>query len=227
MSHDTYNNEQGTASAIKKKRLISAIALGVIVVVGGGVAYVTLFSSPERTPHVPVIPLIESTPLSSPSIMEQIQDKTPPIVTLIQQPMNAEAAQILAYSQQLQTQEVRKLALTAQQQADTVSETLNNDTPSLTAFTSPTVNDAMIPTAMAISISEQLTIKSIMSVGKRREAMIGFGDEMIPVKKGTHFQGVVVLAITDNSITFNENGKKVTRYVATARSIPTMVKDAQ
>ena len=226
MSHDTYNNEQGTALTLKKKRLLSAIALGVIVAVGGGVAYVTLFSSPERTPHVPVIPLIESTPLSEPTIMEQIQDKTPPIVTLIQQPMNAEAAQMLAYSQQLQTQGVRKLALTAQQQADTVSETLN-DAPSLTAFITPNVNDAMIPTAMAITISEQLTIKSIMSVGKRREAMIGFGDEMIPVKKGTYFQGVVVLAITDNSITFNDNGKKITRYVSVARSMPTVAKDAQ
>ena len=226
MSHDTYNNEQGTASALKKKRLLSAIALGVIIVAGGGVTYVSLFSSPERTPHVPVIPLIESTPLSEPTIMEQIQDKTPPIVTLIQQPMNAEAAQILAYSQQLQTQGVRKLALTAQQQADTVSETLN-DTPSLTAFITPNVNDTMTPTAMAITISEQLTIKSIMSVGKRREAMIGFGDEIIPVKKGTHFQGVVVLAITDNSITFNDNGKKITRYVSVARSMPTVAKDAQ
>lgn len=226
MSHDAYNNEQGTALALKKKRLLSAIALGVIVAVGSGVAYVTLFSSPERTLHVPIIPLIESTPLSEPTVMEQIQDKTPPIVTLIQQPMNAEAAQILAYSQQLQTQGVRKLALTAQQQADTVSETLN-DTPSLTAFITPNVNDAMIPTAMAITISEQLTIKSIMSVGKRREAMIGFGDEMIPVKKGTHFQGVVVLAITDNSITFNDNGKKITRYVSVARSMPTVAKDTQ
>ncbi|MGF1803892.1 hypothetical protein L4C31_01405 [Aliivibrio sifiae] len=67
------------------------------------------------------------------------------------------------------------------------------------------------PVASA-SLLEQVKVKSIFFSNKRVVAWLDLDGQLVPVKKGAHIWGAIVTDITKNSVIFNNQGHKVTRY---------------
>lgn len=71
-----------------------------------------------------------------------------------------------------------------------------------------------VPTHAVVSASllEQMKVKSIFFSDKRVVAWLDLNGQLVPVKEGAHIWGAIVTGITKNSVIFNDNGHKVTRY---------------
>lgn len=67
------------------------------------------------------------------------------------------------------------------------------------------------PVATA-SLLEQVNVKSIFFSNQRIVAWLDLDGQLVPVKKGAHILGAIVTDITKNSVIFNDDGHKVTRY---------------
>ncbi|MUJ27970.1 hypothetical protein GNP73_08280 [Aliivibrio fischeri] len=67
-------------------------------------------------------------------------------------------------------------------------------------------------TAVSASLLEQVKVKSIFFNDTRVVAWLELNGQLVPVKKGAQIWGAMVTDITKNSVIFNDNGHKVTRY---------------
>ncbi|MFA1563348.1 hypothetical protein [Aliivibrio fischeri] len=67
-------------------------------------------------------------------------------------------------------------------------------------------------TTVSASLLEQVKVKSIFFNDTRVVAWLDLNGQLVPVKKGAHIWGAMVTDITKNSVIFNDNGHKVTRY---------------
>ncbi|MGR5465469.1 hypothetical protein ACPV5G_21285, partial [Photobacterium damselae] len=150
-------------------------------------------------------------PLASPEMPFEapLPDDAPSVATISALPLNSDAAKILNYSKQLRIQTVRKLALKEQQAADNIDESTG-----FPVFSAPTIEPSQdAANTMTIALSEQISVKSIMRVGKRREATLSLGNELIPVKVGSQFSGITVTHLSDDSVTLKEKGKTYRRFL--------------
>ncbi|OCH45172.1 hypothetical protein [Aliivibrio fischeri] len=67
-------------------------------------------------------------------------------------------------------------------------------------------------TTISAPLLEQVKVKSIFFNDTRVVAWLDLNGQLVPVKKGAHIWGAMVTDITKNSVIFNDNGHKVTRY---------------
>ncbi|ARR51791.1 hypothetical protein ETN89_19610 (plasmid) [Photobacterium damselae subsp. damselae] len=209
----------------KKQGLIAVGLLSLAAVASGSFYALNSFSSPPRVVNEPLhLPLDEEiepvTPI--PETGSQQQDDVPEIATISALPLNSDAEKILNYSKQLRIQTVRKLALKEQNAADEIDETTGFPLkPSFNVESAQVElsNDGEQP-SMNIALSEQIVVKSILRIGKRREATLSLGDELIPVQAGTQFSGITVTQLSDDSVTLKEGGKTYRRFL----TVPAPVK---
>lgn len=223
------NNEHDATKPTNRKRNAALLIGGsTVILVTGGIWLYSLVTVPTRIPHQsPSYTASEPTAWVEETPPPPVFNDEPPIVDITPQPMDEEAASILRYSNQLYVQEVRKRALTAQQQADSVDDTADNDITHLHPTIQITSPDSAPEQPIAMTITDQLAINSIFIVGKRREAIVRLGNESIPINVGSHFNGVTVRAITENSITFVENKTPIKRYLTQSHPQQTVVKEAE
>lgn len=211
-----------------RKRNAALIGGITVILVTGGIWLYSLMTVPTRIPQqTPSYTASEPTAWVEETLPPPVFNDEPPIVDITPQPMDKEAASILRYSNQLYVQEVRKLALTAQQQADSVNDTADNDVTPLHPTIQVTSPESAPEQSIGMTITDQLAINSIFIVGKRREAIVRLGNESIPVNVGSHFNGVTVRTITENSITFVENKTPIKRYLTQSHPQQTAVKEAE
>ncbi|MGR5465148.1 hypothetical protein ACPV5G_19630 [Photobacterium damselae] len=220
----------------RKQQAIIAIGLFATAAAGAG-GYFYLSTQPPAPVVIADIapslveakPLtqVQETPLAPPEMPFEAPDDTPSIATIEALPLNSDAAKILNYSKQLRIQTVRKLALKEQQAADNIDE--STGFPILSAPISelePTSEPSQdVAHTMTIALSEQISVKSIMRVGKRREATLSLGNELIPVKVGSQFSGITVTYLSDDSVTLKEKGKIYRRFLTIPAPLPLKSKE--
>ncbi|ELV7517179.1 hypothetical protein QMU85_002176 [Photobacterium damselae] len=196
------------------------IAIGLLATAAAGAGGYFYLNTQLPTPVViadiaPAEPLTQ--PLAPPEMPFEapLPDDAPSVATIEALPLNSDAAKILNYSKQLRIQTVRKLALKEQQAADNIDE--STGFPILSApigALEPTIEPSQdVANTMTIALSEQISVKSIMRVGKRREATLSLGNELIPVKVGSQFSGITVTHLSDDSVTLKEKGKTYRRFL--------------
>ncbi|EPG0370351.1 hypothetical protein [Photobacterium damselae] len=202
------------------------IAIGLLATTAAGVGGYFYLSSQPPAPvviadiapplnEVETFTQYEPEPLKDAIVEAPLPNDAPSVATISALPLNSDAAKILKYSQQLRIQTVRKLALKEQQAADNIDE--STGFPILSApigALEPTIEPSQdVANTMTIALSEQISVKSIMRVGKRREATLSLGNELIPVKVGSQFSGITVTHLSDDSVTLKEKGKTYRRFL--------------
>lgn len=208
----------------RKQQAIIAIGLFATAAAGAG-GYFYLNTQPPAPVAMADIapPLHEIEPLTQieePALIQSdLPDDAPPVTAITAIPLNSDAAKILNYSKQLRIQTVRKLALKEQQAADKIDETTGFPILSAPIIEPSAETQQDIANNMAIALSEQITVKSIMRIGKRREATLALGSELIPVTVGAQFNGITVTQLSDDSVTLKEKGKTYRRFLTVPVSI--------
>lgn len=78
----------------------------------------------------------------------------------------------------------------------------------------PTQKKVMSSSSNRPSMASAITIKSIFKRDTRVVAWVELEGQLIPIKKGARLNHLVVEDITKNAVIFNDNGKRLTRYMA-------------
>ncbi|MGR5187013.1 hypothetical protein ACPV3S_15870 [Photobacterium damselae] len=222
----------------RKQQAIIAIGLLATAAAGAGGYFYLNTQPPAPVVIADIAPsLVEAEPLTQAQKMPlaspempfeaPLPDDAPSVATISALPLNSDAAKILNYSKQLRIQTVRKLALKEQQAADNIDE--NTGFPILSApigALESTIEPSQdVASTMTIALSEQISVKSIMRVGKRREATLSLGNELIPVRVGSQFSGITVTHLSDDSVTLKEKGKTYRRFLTIPAPLPLKSKE--
>ncbi|EPN0316272.1 hypothetical protein ACTTZI_004174 [Vibrio vulnificus] len=153
-------------------------------------------------------------------------------------PLSAKAQELIRHSQTAVVETARKNALQARSEANEfddgnyqmtpvpviqpnavtvsgssesqIASNETSDSKSITGFNSDSKRQGDFE---GVSVVSQLRIKSITRVGKKVEAIVMYGRELIPLVVGTSLDSAVVIEITDSFITFVERGTITKRYV--------------
>lgn len=139
--------------------------------------------------------------------------------------LDNDATNLVHYSTQLKLQTLRQKALEAQINADKTalekaeSEKYSSQPILKNAYTLPPVpNEKEINFGVSSynpSLIDDMRVASLVSVGNKIEAVISFQNQYIPIKVGSKIGDIGIVKITPNSVTFKENGKNRTKWVAT------------
>lgn len=215
-----------------EKNKKNLIAIGVVAsVVGFGSIGYAIFSKPAKPRVLIPAPPLEDTipnslttnksePISEPHLLNKKDEEKEPVTLDLSftLPMSKDAQQILDFSRDLSIQTVRALALAEKAKGDKFAG-INQPKDEYPIPTMPVMvpelndNNSSEPAEPESIISEQVTVRGILRVDGNLSAIIGLGNQIVPVRVGTKFNGVSVINLTDTSITLSEGKKKYTRYL--------------
>ncbi|OCH44919.1 hypothetical protein [Aliivibrio fischeri] len=214
-------------SKTKKQKLLYSIMVVAMMGMVGNMAYSYLSSSKKVTQRAlaeqrQAWELKQTTPppIETPEISAPIIKKTPSTSTLSVDTMalSDDAKASLASLKKAYLSDINTIANNAKIAEIESSQHLNAlqhpapvkkkevvSTPKKPTYTPP-------QTTVSASLLEQVKVKSIFFNDTRVVAWLDLNGQLVPVKKGAHIWGAIVTDITKNSVIFNDNGHKVTRY---------------
>ncbi|GLR76822.1 hypothetical protein [Aliivibrio sifiae] len=151
---------------------------------------------------------------------QQTQNQTPkahqktPKETVIVLPITKETNDILDSLQQAYASDIKTRELKAKIEEKKASQTydLIANPPKAPVEKKPVIN--VVPQFKTLSMTQGITVKSIFKRDDRVVAWVELEGQLIPIKKGARLNHLVVDDITKNAVIFNDNGQRITRYMA-------------
>ncbi|MBB1313456.1 hypothetical protein [Aliivibrio sp. SR45-2] len=151
---------------------------------------------------------------------QKTQNQTPkahqkiPKETVIVLPITKETNDILDSLQQAYASDIKTRELKAKIEEKKASQTydLIANPPKAPVEKKPVIN--VVPQFKTLSMTQGITVKSIFKRDDRVVAWVELEGQLIPIKKGARLNHLVVDDITKNAVIFNDNGQRITRYMA-------------
>lgn len=155
------------------------------------------------------------------SSMDNLENEPPTLDLSFTLPMSKDAKEILELSRSLSVETVRAMMLAEKSKGDKLQDKEIKESPITPSFGDMpsqfdynNFNDTSeVSEPVKVVISEQVIVKGIFSVDGNLSAIIGLGEQVVPVRVGTKFNGVKVVGLNSTSITLSEGKKEYTRYL--------------
>ncbi|KLV03493.1 hypothetical protein ABT56_18835 [Photobacterium aquae] len=129
-------------------------------------------------------------------------------------PLSADAKLVLQKSKDIYLNKLRNIELQALVENSKLSFKSDDKVVSNILLPPDYNNGVVQPENLSLSefsISDQMSVQSLITVNGETEAIVKFGNEHVPLKKGMNFNGVKVVDISSQNVTLFENGKQIIR----------------